>query len=310
MILLLILVAIVLVSSFGTVLYLRPKRASEVELSNYQIHNEVPSLFRIFDGTKIHYNQLGQGPDLVFLHGIGASTFIWRQLLPILAKNFRVTAIDMPGFGRSQKSLDFHFDLDSMADFVAKFLTDLGVEKFDLVGSSMGGSIALWIAKKNRARCSRVLTIAPATNKSLIRYPPLGLKVMKPLHFLVNKRTMFVAVANVVKRRDLLTDAMIEGYLLPFRDKGEAWQSFLKATAIVGDHRMPAELAELNSRPEFQHKIIWGDDDRVVPRRVQDELLKVLPRSEFEVLKGLGHHPFEDDPDKISLIIQNFFTRP
>ncbi len=299
---------ITITSSFILIWWLQPKLASEEELADYRIHPDIPSQFKVFQKTRIQYNQIGTGPDLVFLHGIGASTFIWRKLLLLLAMNYRVTAIDMPGFGRSQKILEFDLNLDSMSDFVVQFLDDIGIEKFDLVGSSMGGAIALWIAKKYPQKCRRVLSIAAATHKSLIRYPTLGLKMLKPLHFLVNKKTMLVAIHNVIRQRDLITDDLVNGYLLPFRDSGDAWRSFLRATVIVGDSRMPSELSILNSYPEFRHKILWGDADRVVPRWVQDELKKVLPQSEFEILPKLGHHPFEEDPEKIAGIIQKFFS--
>lgn len=295
------------ISGIVVMWYLRPKKLSVEELSEYQIHPDIPSLFKVFNKTRIQYNQVGAGPDLILLHGIGASTFIWRRLIPLLKEKYRVTAIDMPGFGRSQKVLDFDLNLDSMSDFLVNFLSDIGIEKFDIVGSSMGGAIALWIAKKYPAKCGRVLTIAAATHKSLLRYPTLGLKILTPLHFFINKKTMLVAVRNVIKQKDLITDELVNGYLLPFRDRGEAWRSFLSAMAIVGDPRMPQELQELNSHATFRNKILWGDQDSVVPKWVQDELKQVLPRSEFEILPGLGHHPFEDDPEKVSMIIQKFF---
>src|SRR5689334_15561788 len=79
------------------------------------------SLFIEVDGVKVHYVQAGTGKDLVLLHGIGASVFIWRFLFPLLQDRYRVTAVDLPGFGRSAKSSSRDYGLDSQAAIVARF---------------------------------------------------------------------------------------------------------------------------------------------------------------------------------------------
>ncbi len=284
----------------------RPKILSEAERKSFRIHPDVPSLFKTFDGIEIHYHQFGQGPDLVFLHGLGASTFIFRKILPRLANHFRITAIDMPGFGRSQKLLSFSYQLDEMTDYLSRFLTEVNVETFSLVGSSMGGSIALWISRRARHRCSKVITIAAATHRKLVRHPVALMQLLAPLHFFINRSSIYSALAKLTLEPSIINEEMISGYLLPFRDHGEAWRCFLKSTRIIDDHRMPAELSELHLRPEFQHLMVYGDADKIVPMWVQEELRKVLPSSRFEILPRLGHHPFEEDPAKIIQLIESF----
>lgn len=301
--LLLIFVALLL-----TVWALRPSRATPEELRSFQIHTQIPSLFKTYQGIEIHYHQIGQGPDLVLIHGIGASTFIWRKLIPLLTLHFRITALDMPGFGRSQKPKDFDYDLDSMSEFIAGFLTSVNVSEFVLIGSSMGGLLSLWIAKKFPKRCHQVLTIAPSADPSLVRYSKRTLQWMLPLHWLINNLTMSVAVKNVIRDQSQVDAQLIAGYLLPFRDQGDAWRCFLKATKIIGDPRVPRELKELDLRSEFRHRNLWGDKDRVVPLWTQLELKKVLSRSDFDILPQLGHHPFEEDPAKIALLIREFLS--
>lgn len=288
---------------------LKPRPLTDKERKSIRIHPEIPSQFKVYDGIEIHFHQLGEGPDLVLLHGIGASTFIFRDILIPLSKNFRVTAIDMPGFGLSQKDLNFGYRLDEMTDYLSRFLTSIQVETFSMVGSSMGGSIALWIARRSRHRCTKLITIAASTHRKLIRHPVAVMELMSPLHFLINRLTIKNALANLTITPSIITASMIEGYLTPFKDHGEAWSCFLKSTRIIDDHRMPDELAELNLRSEFQHLMIYGEKDKVVPLWVQEELHKVLPRSEFKILKGLGHHPFEEDPQQLIDLIQNFLAQ-
>ena len=89
---------------------------------------------------RIHYLEAGTGPNLVLIHGLGASVFCWRLLIPLLAKKFRVIALDLSGFGLSDKRLDLEYGLDAQTARVEEFLASIKVDKFDVVGSSMGGT--------------------------------------------------------------------------------------------------------------------------------------------------------------------------
>ncbi|MEK7355356.1 MAG: alpha/beta fold hydrolase, partial [Bdellovibrionota bacterium] len=80
------------------------------------------------EGVKLHYLQAGEGPDVVLLHGIGASVYIWRFLFPILQKRHRVTAIDIAGFGKSAKDPRRDYGLDAQAELLTRALKMIGVE--------------------------------------------------------------------------------------------------------------------------------------------------------------------------------------
>ncbi|MEZ4873623.1 MAG: alpha/beta fold hydrolase [Bdellovibrionales bacterium] len=80
------------------------------------------------------------------MHGLGASVYIWRFIFKPLAKYFRVTALDLPGFGRSSKPIA-DYGLDAQSDRLLTALDRLDIKTAHFVGSSMGGALSLWLAK-------------------------------------------------------------------------------------------------------------------------------------------------------------------
>src|SRR5690606_861965 len=107
-----------------------------------------PSQFVTIEELNIHYVQDGHGPDLLLVHGFAASTYSWYTLWPELKKSFRLTAIDLPGFGLSEKSERYPYTLDREAMVLGEFIRRLQLEPVDIVAWSMGAEISLWLAKQ------------------------------------------------------------------------------------------------------------------------------------------------------------------
>ncbi len=251
------------------------------------------SRFIEIDGLNIHYVQAGRGADLVLLHGIGASVFAWRFLLPLLETHFRVTAIDLPGFGKSGKSGDRDYGLDAQTRAVNDALKALKIGPATLVGSSMGGVIALWLAKCFPEKFTRIVTLAPATDPRLVPEAIHHLDALIPfLRRALNRHTMRAILKRVIARHELINDDVIDSYLSPFLDDGSSVRAFWLATRLIADRRIPKELSGLKARV----LIIYGDRDLRVPRRVIDQLTRTLPNSTLLTHEGGGHHIMEDEP--------------
>src|SRR2546427_8478977 len=98
--------------------------------------------FVAVEGLRVFAITLGQGPDVVLLHGTPASTYSWRKVLEPLAARHRVHAIDLPGYGFSDKPADAPYDAAWFARVVAGYLDAAGVARAVLAGNSMGGHVA------------------------------------------------------------------------------------------------------------------------------------------------------------------------
>ena len=106
-------------------------------------------------GVRLHYEEAGAGPPLVLLHGIGASCKDWEYNIPAFAKHYRVIAPDLRGFGQSERS--GNYGVATFAGDIWHLLEQLQVERFHLIGHSMGGAVALQMAVDRPQRIERLI---------------------------------------------------------------------------------------------------------------------------------------------------------
>ena len=125
------------------------------------------SRYETIDGVKLHYVCHGSGADILLLHGIAANIYCWRLLIPLLEKKFRVWAVDIKGFGLSDKP-DDNYDLQSQADLLVKFARKHVMKNLTVVGSSMGGAIASEVAVQWRNQ----IAVRPAPRLGPFKFRP------------------------------------------------------------------------------------------------------------------------------------------
>lgn len=245
------------------------------------------------DGVNVHFTQGGAGADVVLLHGIGASVYVWRFLFPLLQSKVRVTAIDLPGFGKSTKDAGRDYGLDSQSEIIAKALEVIGITNATLIGSSMGGAIALWLGKKYPERFAKVVAIGPATDNRLV--PALAdlFGPMAPFfRHALNRHSMRLILTRVLRRNELITKESVEAYLEPFRGNTDAIKAFWASLTLLSDKRLPDELVDI----KIKVLVLYGERDFMVPRSSIDKLLQHLPQATFLSHPHGGHHVMEDEP--------------
>lgn len=265
-----------------------PTGSSELPYKTSKIHS--------FKGLNIHYQQSGRGKDLVLLHGIGASTYIWRYISPILENSYRVTAIDIPGFGLSSKSLAHDHSLDSQATFIHEFLQEIQIKEAYLAGSSMGGAIALWMNVLYPKSYKKIVAMSPAVNPrhtKRVRLKYINL-MGRRFRFFLNTRVMAQILRFVVGKKELYAIEHLEAYLRPYQDDGTSILCFMDAfDHLLTDRRLPREL----KRVQADVLLIWGKKDLLTPFKYADELLQIIPKSTIVVHDTAGHHMMEEEPD-------------
>lgn len=117
----------------------------------------------LVDGRRVHYVDRGSGPPLVLLHGLGKSTADWEEsVLPILARRWRVVAIDFFGMGLSERSADLEYGWSLWSDQVAAVLDALHVQRADVVGHSLGGTVGVVLAARHPNRVRRLALVGSA----------------------------------------------------------------------------------------------------------------------------------------------------
>src|SRR5215211_3749096 len=111
------------------------------------------------DGREINYAELGEGPALVFVHGLGASWQSWLENIPEFARDHRVVAMDLPGFGCSDMPAE-DISIEYYANWTFRLLDDLGIERAAVVGNSMGGFTAAEMAIRRPERVQRLAVVS------------------------------------------------------------------------------------------------------------------------------------------------------
>lgn len=255
------------------------------------------------DKFELRYHRSGRGPFLVLLHGIGADLQCWRRVVPLLNADFTVIALDLPGFGQSSKVRNERYGLDDQAQRLIAFFDALGIRSAFVVGNSMGGNLALWLAILREERVKGVAVIAPPS-----RVLPLSLRhwtwVARPASYLVARPALRWLHERTVSRRELVSRERIEETWKTYGRNPDAIASFLLATETLSDPRLARRLGEI----EQPVLVLWGSRDKLVTRKMIDSLNAVLPQAETIVHLGGGHHLQEDEPEWVADKIREFFT--
>ena len=245
-----------------------------------------------------------QAPWVVLLHGIGDSgARDWNELIPELAKNYRVLAFDLPGFGRSSRENE-RYTPDSYVRFVKWLVTERVEGPFYLVGHSMGATLAMLYAATH-----------PEDLKKLVIADAAGILEHHSLvDFWGNERSLFFKRAS---RRSGDVLGWANNFLLNIGDE-EKLRFFIETHAAREKHLdgNPTRIAGLamilkNFGPAVEKittptLIIWGGEDIVAPMRVAQVLSRNIPAANLEVIPGVGHVPMIERPVLFSEMVLDF----
>ncbi len=289
-------------------------RASGVEWDD--VSHDVPhsdcSSFAQIDGARIHYQEFGDAsdPTILLIHGYTASVFVWKTAAPILANaGFHVIAIDLLGFGYSEKPSWFDYSIASQARMVSRFMDRLGVGRATIVGSSYGGAVAATLALDYPERAEKLVLVDTVSNDNVKNRPILKLAAIRGIGealtpFLVDSRAFqryrmrrTLSPAN----HGLITDERVEGVLRPLT-AADAHRSLL-ATSRNWHAARIEEDAHLISQPTL---IIWGEDDRVIPSEDGHKLHASILNSRLVILKNCGHVPQEEKSELFTDLVAEF----
>ena len=121
------------------------------------------------DGVHLHYVEAGEGPPLLLLHGLNGSTFGFRLLAPYLTPHYRTIALDLMGFGYSDRPQHRDYSLGAQARLVDGFLDALGIERASVLGHSLGGAVAMHLALEFPERVDRLILASSASDSETRR---------------------------------------------------------------------------------------------------------------------------------------------
>jgi pimeloyl-ACP methyl ester carboxylesterase len=251
------------------------------------------------DGYGVHVIEQGQGPALVLVHGFGGSTYSYRHQIPAFAGSHRVIAIDLKGFGYSERQADTPLSGSAQAAMVKRLLERLGVERATFVGHSMGGGVVQRFATTYPDAVEAVVLAGSVYRMDRMRMllPAPVVRAFAPMiaSFVASR---MLSLAYYDKTR--LDETVREEYLRPMRIKGTS-------TGILSMMRQRAgDAAPDVSSIRAPVLLLWGAHDRLVPLKTAQEIRRDLPSARLVVIEGAGHMLFEERPDDCNRAIEDF----
>jgi pimeloyl-ACP methyl ester carboxylesterase len=277
-------------------------------------------------GYQICYQHQGtEGPAVVFIHGFGASWGHWRKNLPVLGETCRCYALDLIGFGGSQKPqplVEIDYTFETWGQQVADFCREVVGEPVLLVGNSIGCIVAMqaavdnpdWVRGLCLINCSLRLLHerrraelpwfqrwgAPGLQR-LLKIKPFG-------HFFFSRLARPEVVRKVLlqayRRPEAVSEELVEMLLKPAGELGAA--DVFIAFTCYSQGPLPEDLLPLLP---CRALLLWGTEDPWEPVSRGRELAKWSTVEQFIELEGLGHCPQDEAPEVVNPILQDWSAR-
>jgi pimeloyl-ACP methyl ester carboxylesterase len=252
----------------------------------------------------------GQGRPIVLLHGVGANRAVWHLVIPELSRHRRVLAPDIPGFGQSPPAGP-GFVLEAVADALAGALESRLKEPFDLLGNSLGGAVALVLARRHPRLVRRLVLSAPAGLSSPSRVLAAAARVASGPAVRLRAAAGAPLARVPAARRALLWGSIAAPERLSFEEarglleasRGSARIGAGVATALAADLR--PELSALAVPVGF----IWGEQDRIVPFATLRSVRELRPDAPIETLGGVAHVPQIEAPAEFVVSVRRLLER-
>ena len=262
----------------------------------------------------INYVDIGEGPPLIFVHGLGGSWQNWLENLPFFARTHRCIAPDLPGFGESELP-DGEISITRYGELVEELLTDLGIERCAVIGNSMGGFIAVEMALKYPVAVDRLVLVSAAVLWQEYRRA-------RPLVALANATEgvlgrLLADAAPLAAGRPRLRQAGLRfgGIRAPHKLPRELQRElvltarrtpgFLPALKALASYPLREELEQVRA-PTL---IVWGDSDPLVGVGHAHELEAAIPGTqEVLVYERTGHTPMLERPERFNADVARFLS--
>ncbi len=260
-------------------------------------------------GIQTRVLDVGKGPAIVFVHGLGARADRWRHNLSSVAEaGYRCIAIDLPGHGFASKSGIAPFSVPKCALWLTGILDELGIEQCALVGTSMGGFISGHIACQTPDRVRALVLVGT------IGMVPMGAEARGAISSrfgTVSREGIERKLRTVLFNPQLVTQSWIEEEWRINNSLG-AHEAFSSIADYIRDHIDDDVIGEqLATLAGTRHPVavIWGREDNAVPVSVGHRCRDLLQPALYEEIPGAGHGPYLEKPDLFNNLLIRFLEK-
>jgi pimeloyl-ACP methyl ester carboxylesterase len=259
------------------------------------------------NNRNIHYTDTGEGDVILFGHSFLWDNEMWQEQIDVLSKKYRCIAPDLWGHGKSDKLEKPNTSIANLAEDHIALMDSLGVQKFSIIGLSVGGMWSAHIAAKHPDRidklvlCDTDLGKEPLFNK--LKYY-LMIKMMERANCVPPKLVkkvvpIFFSKATLENNKELVS--YFENKLSSIDEKSIPTISTL-AKAIFWRDSFLSDLTNIKA----ETKIIVGSEDIARPKHESERLAKLIPNATLSVIDNAGHIPSREQPKAMNEVLSNF----
>jgi pimeloyl-ACP methyl ester carboxylesterase len=267
------------------------------------------------DTGDIAYVDMGSSRQtLVFLHGLGSNLKAWQYNLPAFVKDYRCIAIDLPGFGKSAKG-KFPCTMTFFADTVCHFLEILDIQRYVIVGHSMGGQIAMHIARRQPRQCEAMALFAPAGFETFTKeaselikqwFSPQEVLAASPQTVRANMERNFSAVSP--QAQELIDDRLLIM-------QGADYEDFTYCVSASASGMLDEPVFEWLPDLKQPTLVFYGEDDQYIPNRYLNPVtteeiaytgVSRLPHATLHMLPACGHFPSLEAADLCNELLREW----
>ena len=278
------------------------------------------------DGVRIHYLCGGHGPPLLLVHGLGSSAAVeFYYNLEVLAKQHQVLAVDLPGFGQSDKPL-LEYTIELFVGVVRDFLASLELRQASVMGVSMGGRVALGLALEAPASVNRLVLVdalGVGQPRPVLAYRLLLTRGLGELTLSGTARALRGMNPRTVRRfwgwylrrpgtvDTILSDDRINNHsrLLSTPAYRAAYLSALRS--IAGTRRLRDGVVVENRLSELSMPtlLVWGRHDHIFPASHAEAAARKIRGARTEIFESSGHTPQMEEPERFNRVVLDFLSR-
>ena len=280
------------------------------DLSGYGFEPHYLDLDGDLAGVRMHYVDEGEGDPILLLHGEPTWAYLYRKMIPCLARGARVIAPDLVGFGRSDKPTDRDwYSYQRHLDSIVQLIVHLGLESITLVVQDWGGPIGLRVAITHRDRFAHLVIL----NTGLFRPGPNwpSEAFLNWRNFAESNPDLPIGFIMQGATTSSLEEEVVAAYEAPFptpESKAGAAAFPLLVPLHSGDPGAP-EMAHVADALEMWHKpvlVAFSDNDPIFSQRAGERLAARIPSAIFVPIEGASHFLQEDKGEEIALLIQDW----
>ncbi|MEW5736767.1 MAG: alpha/beta hydrolase [Thermodesulfobacteriota bacterium] len=276
------------------------------------IYRMFRSRFTDVDGVVYHHEEYpGPGEKVLLIHGFASSCYTWRSVAENLhGLGFHVYALDMMGFGWSDKPSQAEYDALSLMEGVAAWMDAVGLDSAVVGGNSLGGGVASLLALMHPEKVSRLILVDALIPYADIAFPFLLKLARFPFagnlaRFVITPATVRATMRQIFYDPRLVTPGKVEAYHQRLSTPG-----CLEAQVKLARSLDPARFAkylEMGKKMTVPALVIWGEEDRWLPVRFGHRLVSERrARGRFVVLSRCGHMPQEEMPRATARLMADF----